>query len=86
MSFEKIFDAITELGKPRTGDLVLFRIEDGVWTAALHPLLGQKFTGKDYDDVVQKALEYAADWSKRGREVSIWKEIDANKEEYSKVL
>lgn len=86
MSFEKIFDAITESGKPGIGDLVLFQVEDGVWTAALHPSLGQKFTGKEYDDVVRQALEYAAEWSDRGREVSIWKEIDANKEEYLKIL
>ena len=86
MLFEKIFDTITKTGTPRTGDLVLFQIEDGQWTAALYPMLAQKLYADDYDDIEQKALEYASDWSKQGRQVSIWKEIDANKGEYHKVL
>ena len=86
MLFEKIYEDIKKLGRPSTGDLILFQIEDGQWTAALHPLLAQKLYADTYDSIEQKALEYAADWSERGRQVSIWKEVDANKDEYYRVL
>ena len=72
--------------KPQTGDLILFQIEGGRWTATLHPLFAQKFYAVDYDAVKQKALEYATWWSKRGRAISVWKEIDANKGEYFREL
>jgi len=86
MSFEKIFDAIQELGKPRDGDLVLFQIENDQWTAGVHPLLSQKFYADTYDDLERQALEYAADKSERGVHISIWREGDANKDEYFRVL
>ena len=86
MSFEKIFDDIQKLGKPSTGDLVLFQVEDGRWTAAVHPILAQKFYADDYDSIERKALAYAADWADRDKYISIWKEGDANKGEYYKVL
>jgi len=76
MSFEKIFDAIQELGKPRDGDLVLFQIENDQWTAGVDT----------YDDLERQALEYAADKSERGVHISIWREGDANKDEYFRVL
>lgn len=72
--------------KPKVGDLVLFQIEGDVWTAALCPMFAQKFYADDYDVVKQKALEYVAYWSGRGRIVSVWKEIDANKNEYFREL
>lgn len=86
MSFEKIYDSIIKADTPHTGDLILFQIEGGQWTAATYPILAQKFYAKSYDEIEQKALEYAADWSERGRQVSIWKEEDANKDEYQKIL
>ena len=86
MSFEQIFDAIQELGKPGDGDLVLFQVEDGRWTAGIHPLLSQKFYADKYDDIERQALEYAADKSDRGVQISIWREGDANKDEYFRVL
>lgn len=86
MLFEKIYDSIAKVDKPSTGDLILFQIEDGQWTAALYPMLAQKLYADNYNSIEQKALEFAADWSERGRQVSVWKEVDANKDEYSKVL
>ena len=86
MLFEKIFDGIQELGKPRDGDLVLFQIENDVWTAGIHPLLSQKFYADDYDDIERQALEYAAYKSERGIFISVWNEGDANKGEYFRVL
>lgn len=86
MPFEKIFDDIQKLGKPRDGDLVIFQIEDDQWTAGIHPLLSQKFYANEYDDIEQQALQYVKDKSERGVYISVWKEGDANKEEYFKVL
>lgn len=86
MLFEKIFDDIKKLGSPKPGDLILFQIEDGQWTAAVHPILAQRLHADSYDDIEQKALQYAVDWSERGRYISIWRKGDANKGEYYKVL
>jgi len=86
MSFDKIFDDIQKLGKPQDGDLVLFQVEDGRWTAAIHPLLSQKFYAEEYGDIKQQALGYAKDKSDRGVRISVWKEGDANKGEYFRVL
>lgn len=86
MLFEKIFDGISKVGQPQPGDLILFQIEDDQWVAAIHPILAQKLYAWNYDDIEQKALEYAADWADRGRIISIWKEGDANKDEYFKIL
>ena len=86
MSFEKIFDEIQKLGTPHDGDLILFQIEADKWTAAIHPMLAQKFYADEYDDIEQQALQYAADKSERGIHISVWREGDANKGEYFKVL
>lgn len=67
------------INKPKIGDLILFQI-DGVWIAAIHPILPQILYDNDYDTIKQKALEYAADWP--NRDIQVWKEIDANTEEY----
>lgn len=71
---------------PKNGDLVLFQLTSGQWTAGKHPILAQKLYGKDYEDLEQKALEYAADWAQRGIHFSVWREVNANKDEYVKVL
>ena len=86
MLFERIFDSIEELGKPRDGDLILFQIEAGRWTAAIYPLLAQKLYADEYDDIEQQALSYAEDKSERGIGISVWREGDANKDEYFKIL
>lgn len=86
MSFEMIYEDIKKLGNPQAGDLILFQIEDGQWTAATHPILAQMLYADDYDAIEQKALEWAADWAEKGRIISIWKEGDANKGEYFKIL
>ena len=86
MSFEKIFDDIQKLGKPLDGDLVLFQIEDDQWVAGIYPLLSQKFYADKYEDIEQQALQYAKDKSERGVHISVWKEGDANKGEYFRVL
>lgn len=86
MPFEKLYDRIKKLGTPHAGDLILFQIEHGQWTAATYPLLAQVLYADDYDSIEQKALEYALDWTERGKSVSVWKEGDANKDEYYKVV
>jgi len=85
MLYENILEDIQRLGKPSTGDLILFQIENGRWTAALYPMLSQKLYASDYGGIKDKALEYVSDWSDRGRYISVWKEGDANKDEYFKV-
>jgi len=83
--FERIYDAITRVGAPRTGDLILFQIEDGRWTAAVYPILAQKLYADDYDSIEEQALQYALEWADRGKIMSVWKEGDANKDEYFKI-
>jgi hypothetical protein len=86
MLYENILEDIQRLGKPGTGDLILFQIEDDQWVAALYPILAQKLYADDYDSIERKALDYASDWADRGKFVSVWKEGDANKDEYFRVL
>lgn len=86
MLFEKIFDGIQKLGKPRDGDLVLTQIENDQWVAVSIPMRAQILSGDDYDDIETKALEYALDWMDRGRFITVWRQGDANKDEYYKVL
>ena len=68
------------MNKPQIGDLILFQIENGVWTAVIYPILAQKLYANDYDTIRQKALDYAA--SCKNRDISVWKEIDANTKKY----
>ncbi len=86
MLFDKIFEEAQTVGKPRDGDVILFRLEDGRWTALLHPHLPQKFYAESYDDIELQALEYAADKSDRGIAISIWKHGDFNTGTHIKVL
>ncbi len=70
----------TKMGKPQTGDLILFQIESGIWTAVIYPILAQKLYANKYEDIKQKALKYTASY--KNRDISVWKEIDANTKEY----
>lgn len=68
------------MNKPKTGDLILFQIENSVWTAVIYPILAQKLYADDYTTIRQKALEYAASY--KDKDIQVWKEIDANTREY----
>ena len=68
------------MNKPQTGDLILFQIEKGVWTAVIYPILAQKLYANNYESIKQKALQYAASY--KNRDISVWREIDANTKEY----
>ena len=85
MTFEKIYDAMVQVGTPHAGDLILFQIEDGRWTAAIYPILAQKMNADEYDGIEEKALQYAVDAMDRGKLISVWKEEDANKNKYTKI-
>lgn len=67
------------MNKPQIGDLILFQIGD-IWIAAIHPFLPQMLYANDYVTIKQKALDYAASY--KNKNISVWKEIDANTEEY----
>ena len=64
---------------PKPGDLILFVIESEQWAAAKYPMLSQVLYADNFDDIKQKALQYAV-----GRNISVWQEIDANTDEYLK--
>jgi len=86
MLFNKIFEDAQILGRPHDGDLILFQIEDGRWTAGLHPHLPQKFYADSYGDIEEQALQYAADKSERGMAISVWKKGDFNTGKHIRVL
>ena len=66
--------------KPQIGDLILFQIEGGIWTAVIYPILAQKLYAYNYEDIKQKALKYTTSY--KNRSISVWREIDANTKEY----
>lgn len=80
------------MNNPQAGDLILFQLADdkwvvnGLWVAVFYPILTIKLYANNYNSIEQKALAYAADWAKMGKIVSVWKQIDANKNKYFKVL
>jgi len=67
---------------PQAGDLILFQIENSRWTAVIYPILAQKLYADNYNAIKQKALDYAA--NHKNRVIQVWKEIDANTNEYFK--
>ena len=68
------------MNKPQTVDLILFQIENKVWTAVIYPILAQKLYADNYENIKQKALQYVTSYNNRN--ISVWREIDANTKEY----
>ena len=86
MLYDKIFEEAQTVGKPHDGDLILFRLEDGRWTALIHPHHPQKFYADSYEDIELQALQYAEDKSDRGIFISVWKHGDFNTGKHIQVL